>query len=157
MAVFDGSLEQLQRLDFRILQSGWSCLYRQLHTLNSHLEWFDEYGFEVIEFDCAKWVDETSAHEEFKVRLDFPNYYGMNLNALNDCLSEIEINDNGMVVVFRHFDHVDKILAHHLLDIFADNSRLHMLFGKKLLVLAQADSPDYSIDVVGACPVIQWD
>src|SRR5678809_1679452 len=82
------------------------------------------------------------------------SYYGENLDALNDCLSDIEINEPGLVIVFRHFQIVDKDIAHSLLDIFARNSRLHNLFGKRLLTLVQVDNPNYQIDPVGSSSVL---
>ena len=35
-----------------------------------------------------RYVDAKSLHEALKRMLDLPDYYGMNADALNDCLSE---------------------------------------------------------------------
>lgn len=69
-------------------------------------------------------------HRDLRKKLDFPDYYGENFNALNDCLSDIEIKGSGVVIVFRNFQNLDKFIAHTLLDIFALNSRQHILFEK---------------------------
>ena len=76
------------------------------------------------------------------------------MDAFNDCLSDIEINDNGTIVVFRHFQLIENKFAHTLLDIFADNSRRNILFGKKLLTLVQVDNPNYQINPIGSTPVL---
>ena len=93
-------------------------------------------------------------HRQLKTKLSFPDYYGENWDALNDCLSDLEITDEGQIVLFRRLDNLDTNRVHMLLDIFASNSRLQMLFGKRLIVLAQVDNPNYQIDPVGATPVM---
>jgi len=41
-----------------------------------------------IILDGKKFNTERELHQFFKKQLDFPDYYGMNLNAFWDCLSE---------------------------------------------------------------------
>ena len=153
MTSFADTPEWYERLDFQILQNGWISTYWQPAILNNDLQWFNNNHFRVVDFDCANWKDEAIMHDEIKVKLDFPAYYGSNLNALNDCLCDIEIPNEGLVVVFKNFQHVAKQYAHDLLDIFANKARLHMLFGRKLLTLIQVDDPNFEIPAVGACPV----
>jgi RNAse (barnase) inhibitor barstar len=93
-------------------------------------------------------------HAQLKEKLDFPDYYGENFNALRDCLSDLHIIKTGRVVVFRHLDNVNKKIAYAILDIFADNARGHMLFGDRIITLAQVDDPDYEIAPVGQTNVI---
>ncbi len=154
MAIFENNPDEWQRLDWRILQNGWTSLYWQQSLLDGDLNWFKKEKYNIVDFDCTKWTDENIIHKDLKRQLAFPDYYGENLNALNDCLSDLEINETGLVIVFRHFQIVDKDIAHTLLDIFARNSRLHNLFGKRLLALVQVDNPNYQIDAVGASPVL---
>jgi hypothetical protein len=40
-----------------------------------------------------------------------------------------------------------------LLDIFATQSRAHLLFGRRLFAMVQSDDPRLSIGPVGAAPV----
>jgi len=154
MAVFKNNPEDLQRLDYRIFQNGWSSLYWRENVLDTDIHWFRQAGYEVIEFDCTSWTDEAIFHSEIKNKLRFPAYYGRNLDALNDCLSDLEFNEAGKLIAFRHFQFVDSNLAHNILDIFAGSSRLHLLFGDKLLTLVQVDDPNYEIALVGGCPVL---
>ena len=42
-----------------------------------------------IRLDGKKMTDRKTAHEYIAARLSFPDYYGKNLDALADCLSEI--------------------------------------------------------------------
>lgn len=41
----------------------------------------------VVDFNDA--TDKTSIHERIKTGLELPEYYGNNLDALHDCLSEL--------------------------------------------------------------------
>jgi RNAse (barnase) inhibitor barstar len=154
MAIFENNPEEWQRLDWRILQNGWTNLYWQKNILDNDLDWLKNEKYYIVDFNCTNWTDTNRIHKDIKKLLDFPDYYGENLDALNDCLSDLEINETGLVIVFRHFQIVDKEIAHSLLDIFARNSRLHNLFGKRLLTLVQVDNPNYQIDPVGSSPVL---
>ena len=42
----------------------------------------------MIVLDGRRMVDRDGAHAELKQKLSLPEYYGDNLDALNDCLSE---------------------------------------------------------------------
>ncbi len=90
--------------------------------------------------------------------LQFPDYYGKNLNALNDCLSDLEIPDRGgVVLVFFAFDSfAEKFpdFAWGLLDIIAGRSRVFSLKGKRLMALAQSVDPKLEMNPIGACPVL---
>jgi len=154
MAFFKETPDEGPRLDWQILQNGWASLYWQPDILAKDIAWFKKEGYKVVDFDCTHWNDVSLLHKDLKEQLGFPGYYGENLDALNDCLSDLEINEAGFLIVFRHFQTVGKNFAHNLLDIFAHNSRRHILFGNRLLVLVQVDDPAYEIAAVGATAVL---
>jgi len=153
MAAFSDHPETLDRVDWHLLQNGPVNLYWRLEYLREDAEWLEKHGYIVHHFDVAEWNDSARMHEELKSKLDFPDYYGKNLNALNDCLSDIDIPDYaGVALAFTHFDSLvaaQPNVAAALLDILADNSRRAMLFGKRLIVLAQTDSPDFRTELLG--------
>ncbi len=155
MGAFQNNLDDIsQRIDWKIFQNGWASLYWRQEVLNKDLDWFRKEGFEVTTFDCSSWSQIEKIHEALKKQLHFPEYYGENLSALNDCLWDLRVNDSGIVIVFEHFQFVEKKYANQLLDIFANNSRKQILFGKKLLVLIQVENPNYQTEPIGACPVL---
>lgn len=43
----------------------------------------------ITPIDARLLTDKTAAHEYIARALDFPEYYGKNLDALADCLSEL--------------------------------------------------------------------
>ena len=42
-----------------------------------------------FEIDAAEIVDSRSFHETFKRTMSFPEFYGMNMNAWIDCMSDL--------------------------------------------------------------------
>ena len=43
---------------------------------------------QTIYLDAADLKDKAQVHQTLKLLLDLPDYYGMNADALHDCLSE---------------------------------------------------------------------
>ena len=97
--------------------------------------------------------------EQVSFALSFPGYYGKNLNALNDCLKDIEFPENGKLALgFERFDIFAKKepdTAHDVLDIFASQERSHLLAGRRLLFLLRSGDPRLYFDPVGA-QVVMW-
>ncbi|MDB6121068.1 MAG: barnase inhibitor [Pedosphaera sp.] len=147
-----------ERLDWRLLQNGSITLYWRTEFLEEDLQWLKGRGYRIDAFDCAKWEDETQLHRAFAESLQFPEYYGHNLDALNDCLSDLEIPESsGRVLIFQRFDMVASkmpYVAGAVLNILAGNARGFLLFGRRLIILIQSDDPKISFGPVGAQPVL---
>ena len=104
-------------------------------------------------------------HSDFAQSFDFPDYYGRNLDALNDCLRDVAFyqygarrDSSGTVLVLNHFDsfaRADRGVAQALLDICGDVARMALLVGHRILCLVQSDDPEIEFDPVGATPV-RW-
>lgn len=87
MAVFsDRAGEDSGGLDWHLLQNGPIVLYFRREILDADLAWLREHRYDVRSFDCLEWSDEQSMHESFASTLHFPDYYGKNVDALNDSL-----------------------------------------------------------------------
>ena len=154
MTSFQNIPEEFQRLYWLTLRDGWISLYWKTEVLEKDLEWFKKENYAIAQFDCTTWISEKEMHKQLKMRFNFPDYYGENFDALNDCLSYIDIINTGLIVTFRHLDNCNFKLIHTLLDVFADNARRQMLYGKRLIILIQVSNRKFQINNVGANNVI---
>jgi RNAse (barnase) inhibitor barstar len=100
-------------------------------------------------------VGRRCAHRDLSRIFDFPEYYGRNWDAFNDCLGEYgwPAEASGVVMVFTGFDaFVARFAdaAHVLLDICALRQRDALIAGNHLICLVQSDDPRLALAPVGA-------
>lgn len=159
----DPAAEQVHRRTYQsfacgLLHFGPIALYCSKLVLEEDLERLKAERFDVRRFDAARWATKEAAHADLMATLDFPDYYGKNLDALNDCLGDLDIaDDGGMAVVLDDYDEFARRkpdFATGVLDIFACGSRLLQIFGKTLLVLVHSKDPDINFGPLGA--VTAW-
>src|SRR3954471_13313170 len=145
MASFRTDQKESQRLDLSLLQNSPVALYHRPALVDEDLSRLRSEGYTMDEFDCSKWHAEADFHAEVGVRLGFPDYYGRNLDAFNDCIGDIEVPDSGgRAIVFRRFDLFavrEPRVAQVILDIMASTSWHCLLFGRRLLTIVQSDDP----------------
>ncbi|HLM62072.1 MAG TPA: barstar family protein [Pyrinomonadaceae bacterium] len=157
MAAFRDDPDDFQQLDYALLQNGSINLYYRPKLLAEDVEWLATHNYQIDNFDCTAWQTEEDMYSAFATTLDFPDYFGRNLAALNDCLRDIEVpKEGGRVLVFNCYDAFAAKMpevAWHVLDILETNSRTYLLFGRRLLTLLQSNDPEIQFKSVGACPV----
>ncbi|WP_238552871.1 barstar family protein [Paenibacillus alvei] len=137
--------------------NGSIVMFWRQSILEKYIENIREEGFDVYIFDCESW-DKNSCLLEIGNTLKFPDYYGKNPDAFNDCLSDIVPSGEGFVLVFKNFDKFnarDKDTAYHVLDIIQNNS-WKLLVGnqKKLIAFLHSSDPQLHIQSLGALPVL---
>lgn len=146
------------RLDFDLLRESPVSLYFSVEVLGEHLGWLREHQYLVHSFDCSRWASEGDFHTDVGRSLAFPNYYGRNLDAFNDCLHGIDVpEDGGTVMAFLAFDTFFSLSPDrhwHILDIIACRSRSFLLQGRRLLALVHSGDRHLGIKPVGARPVL---
>jgi ribonuclease inhibitor len=74
----------------------------------------------VVILDGSQFTNQEVFHEIVSQQLDFPDYYGRNLDALWDCLTEVELP---LKLVWRNFSDSQKFLheyADKAVKVFAD-------------------------------------
>lgn len=162
MVHFDATDGALQ-LDFVLLSNGPVSLFWDLAVLDTACATLASLGYRVVRLDAGSWVDVVDMHDGVARALCFPDYYGRNLDAFNDCLFDVASGDYGMpahatglVLVIAGFDAfaaLDPAAAHTLVDIYADKSRYAMLFGRRMLCLLQSDDARIVVPPVGASSV----
>ena len=83
-----------------------------------------------IRLDGKKMTDRKSAHEYIAKKLSFPDYYGKNLDALADCLSEI--SDDTQIRLINTEDFINNIGVQYkgFIRVFSDSaeSNPHLKF-----------------------------
>lgn len=136
-----------------LLHFGPIALYCNKQVLENDISKLVSEQFDIRRLHAANWSSSASFHEEIQKTLEFAAHYGKNLNALRDCLSDLNIADNGgMSIVLTDFDDFfadDPDFAVGILDAFANASRLLQIFGKTLLVMVHTKNPDINFGSLG--------
>ena len=141
-----------------LLHFGPVALYCSRRQLDADLQTLVAEGFDVRRMQAGRWGADVSAHDDLKATLEFPEFYGGNLNAMSDCLRDVKISDEGgLAVVLEDFDDFAKRapdFARGVLDVFAHGSRLLQIFAKTLIILVHTKDPDSDFGPLGA--VTAW-
>ncbi|HDR7345125.1 MULTISPECIES: barstar family protein [Bacillus cereus group] len=130
----------------QLLLNGSVKLFWKNEILDEFISNISREGFDTYTFDCSKW-NKTNYHNDLANTLKFPDYYGKNLNAFDDCLSDMVPKEIGIVLVFKNYDLFTKKepeVAYHILDIVQINSWRFLLEDVKLLAFVQSN--DATID-----------
>lgn len=157
MTAFQDEPDTFNRVDWDLLKNGPINLYWRDAYLDEHCRWLADNGYQLNEIDSSGWDTEQAMHREIALALGFPAHYGQNLDALNDCLSDLEVPGmGGRAIIFRKYDAFVRacpVAAQILLDILAEQSRRFLLFGLRLITLVQSDDPSVQFAPVGATSV----
>jgi len=89
VAAFDLDELSPDNLAYRLMVNSTVHLYWRRELLEQATSWFAEHGYQLVRLKADEWRDESDMHSAFVAALDFPAYYGHNLNALNDCLRDV--------------------------------------------------------------------
>jgi RNAse (barnase) inhibitor barstar len=168
MTSFCRNPSEWQRLDWRLIQSGSIALYFHPPVLERDLGELKAHGYAIYEFRCDSWASEEMMHRDMKQVLKFPDYYGHNLHALQDCLSDLEIPDHsGVALVLHRFDafakaagatvypHAERAVAEFVLDVLATAARYLMLTGSRFIAMVQSNDPQIGFERLG-CVSATW-
>ncbi|MBE6038131.1 MAG: ribonuclease inhibitor [Anaerofustis stercorihominis] len=78
--------------------------------------------------DCKKFTDKNSAHEEIMQAMEFPGYYGKNLDALWDMLTEITDDTLILLVNSSYAAEDTENIIHLFREAEEENPRLRIAF-----------------------------
>jgi len=53
----------------------------------------------IVKINCEKIACWDSFHDEFILKMGFPDFYGRNMNAWIDCMSSLSEPDDGMTTI----------------------------------------------------------
>ena len=163
--LFDG---QRQGFDWTLLQAGFVFRYAARFQFDSACTRLTDLGYLVHELDAQEWASVEDMHAAFATSMSFPDYYGKNLDAFNDALSDVATFSYGSdpaaagtVLAIPDFDallRIDHRTGRKILEIFARQARLAALYGHPMLCLVQTIASD--LGTVGDVDVYEgtvWD
>ena len=149
---------------FRLMHNSFVRLFWRMELFEQTLASITEHGYHVVRLDASAWTQQADLHRDIAAALDFPDYYGENLSALNDCLRDVvageygaDASAAGFVLAFTGYDKFTAHCpheAHVVLDIIADQARRALLTGYRVCCLVQSDDPMIRFEPVGAMPVM---
>lgn len=142
-------------VDWQLAQSGPVNYFPTATALDEAVESLQPLGYRIIAADLTAWSAESDLHNEFSRRFDFPAYYGRNLNALHDCLSDVAelrygwtANDTGVVIALAGFESFAAKVPHvgaSLLDSLSATVFRGALIGNRVLALVHAERPAVTV------------
>lgn len=151
-------------LDFRLVINSFVTLFWRMELLDQALGWLQGRGYTVVRLDASRWTADADLHCDIAAALDFPDYYGRNLDALNDCMRDVvdyqygaTRDATGLVLAFTGYESFAKErprTAHTVLDIMADQARAAALIGHRVMCLVQSNDPNIAFEPVGAMSVM---
>ena len=145
-------------LESRLLQNGCVVMYHNPFLMEEHSSELVRSGWKFQEIYLAN----DGSHEEFydhvSMQLGFPDYFGRNLDALNDCLKDVVLPEGGRLALglirFDLLAQKDASFAHAVLDILAGMERRCLMKNERILLLVQSSDPDLHFPPVGGTPVL---
>lgn len=152
MSTFRETPDLHKRIDYQIVENGWFQLYYSNRSISEDILWLEKNKYEIAEFTC-NGLDNLL--KQFKEYFYFPAHFHNNFNSLNDCLRDIEIKKNGLVIILKQLDSLKNETINNLLNIFINHARLNFIIGKRLLIIGQVNNKDFRAGNIGAIQ-IQW-
>ena len=150
------SKNETDRLDLDLLQDGAVTLYWRRELFDRDVAWLQDHGYVAHIIDCA---DIAEFRAQMTRALRFKENYGYepwtgNLDALNDAFRDLDFgSQTGIAFCFFRIDLLataDHHTAHGTLNLIEWHSRDCLLFGDRLLALAQTDDATIQFDTIGA-------
>ncbi|MAX35830.1 barstar family protein [Gimesia sp.] len=145
-----------KELDYQILADGPVTKYYSIELLDQHQNWFSEHGYQIYCFDAKTWYSRDNFYSDIHDGFEFPEYFGRNWDAFNDCISDM-VSENGKVlVVIKNFDrwHQEDLSSAMLfLNYMVHQTYQFLLEGKRWITLIQSNTPSLDVSDAGAMPV----
>lgn len=142
-----------QHHSFRLFNNSDVILFYKEEILEKTIKELQNETFKIYQIDCSTWTSKHDFHSIVSSVLEFPSYYGKNLDAFNDCLSDIYDNERDIVIVFWNYDvlaRLDYDFSKTIVDIIQSQSRNAKIYGKQLGALVHTNNPNTFYKNLGA-------
>ncbi|WP_338812185.1 barstar family protein [Bernardetia sp. Wsw4-3y2] len=80
-----------KNIDLNIISNGCVRLYHKESIMDYDIELLKDKNYEIIEFEGDFLSNKAELHYDLQHKLNFPDYYGKNFDALNDCLEPVRV------------------------------------------------------------------
>ncbi|MET9880994.1 barstar family protein [Actinacidiphila glaucinigra] len=140
-------------------------LFWRRRLLTQAEQQLEDQGFRVVRLAAGEWTTEQDMHRAIADALVFPDYYGRNLDALNDCLGDVACyggyddspEGTGLVLSFTDYDCFAAVCpraAQDVLDTIACRARLAAVLQRRFFCLLHSNDPDIQFEPIGAMSVM---
>ncbi|WP_353940168.1 barstar family protein [Streptomyces sp. HUAS MG91] len=140
-------------------------LFWRRSLLTRFVQRLENRGFRVVHLEAHAWATERDMHQAFAAALQFPDYYGHNLDALNNCLGDVACfgpydetdEGTGLVLSLTDYDRFAATspgAAQIVLDIIAAQARRAAVAQRRFFARVHSNDPDIRFEPVGAMPVM---
>lgn len=134
-------------LSLEMLDHGCITLFYKETIFQEYVDRLADEVEGIFRLDAASWKTEDDFHCSISQELQFPSYYGKNLNALNDCLSDL--SGKKIAVAISNFDKFKKNhdnVADTILKILQTNCWRSLLLDGFIIVLLQSTTGDITFN-----------
>lgn len=120
-------------------------LYHSTKLFEKAIIKYEDQDYKIIEFDTEEIKTTQQLHFELKSRLYLSSDYSNTFESLRENLSEYDIDDDGLVLIFEQFDKLPFKNVYSLLEVFAEIAKIKEENGEKFVVLAQVDNAYFKL------------
>ena len=130
--------------------------YANRNIMTEEIAELNSLGYSCSIFNCINWQVEADFHKDVAIALEFPHYYGRNLDAFKDCLFGVTTRSAaGVALAFYEWDNFAQAVPEDswkILDVIAFVSRRLLVERFRFFALLHApDTPFYSRRIGGNC------
>jgi RNAse (barnase) inhibitor barstar len=139
--------------------AGEVTLFWRLSVIDDAADGLRRLGYQTFRLRGSERTDPSDLHDAFASGLSFPDYYGRNLAALEDCMYDFVLFEFGsdrsalgtalVIDRFDVFTEAKPDFAEAVLHSLARSAILAAKYGHRLAVLVQTDDPHPSYGPVG--------
>jgi hypothetical protein len=90
VATWDADAETTHPVDFRLVRNTFVTMFWRSSLLDETIDWLRTHAYDVVEFDTGSWASDADMYDDIALGLNFPDYFGRNLDACRrSCISQV--------------------------------------------------------------------